>query len=74
MKIETGSYVRIAANFPSNRNLQGQTGTIESLLNKEHLREYLVKLDGGGTLSPHLAGMLVSLVELSAYVPVAVNC
>jgi hypothetical protein len=58
MKIEIGSYVRIATNFPSNRNLEGQTGTIESLPNKEHRREYLVKLDGG-TLSPHLAGMLV---------------
>jgi hypothetical protein len=58
MKIETGSYVRIAVNFPSNRNLQDQTGTIESLPNKEHPREYLVRLDGG-TLSPHLAGMLV---------------
>jgi hypothetical protein len=59
MKIEIGSYVRIAGNFPLNRNLQDQTGTIESLSNKEHRREYLVKLDGGGTLSPHLAGMLV---------------
>jgi len=59
MKIDIGSYVRIATNFPSNRNLQGQTGTIESLSNKEHPREYLVKLDGGGTVSPHLAGMLV---------------
>ena len=58
MKIDIGSYVRIAANFPSNRNLQGQSGTIASLPNKEHLREYLVKIDGG-TLSPHLAGMLV---------------
>jgi hypothetical protein len=58
MKVETGSYVRIAANFPSNRNLQGQTGTIASLSNKEHLREYLVRLDGG-TLSPHLTGMLI---------------
>jgi hypothetical protein len=59
MKIDIGSYVRIAGNFPSNRNLQDQTGTIESLPNKEHRREYLVKLDGGGTVSPHLAGMLV---------------
>ena len=59
MKTEIGSYVRIATNFPSNRNLQGQSGTIESLPNKEHPRQYLVKLDGGGTLSPHLAGMLV---------------
>jgi len=59
MKIETGSYVRMASDFPSNRNLQGQTSTIESLPNKEHRREYLVKLDGGGTSSPHLAGMLV---------------
>ena len=59
MKIEIGNYVRIATNFPSNRNLQGQTGTIKSLPNKEHRREYLVKLDGGGTVSPHLAGMLV---------------
>jgi len=59
MKIDIGSYVRIAGNFPSNRNLQDQTGTIESLPNNEHSREYLVKLDGCGTLSPHLAGMLV---------------
>ena len=58
MKIETGNYVRIAGDFPSNRNLQNQTGTVESLPNQEHPREYLVKLDGG-TLSPHLAGMLV---------------
>jgi len=58
MKIEAGSYVRISANFPSNRNLQDQTGTIESSPNKEHPREYLVKLDGG-TFSPNLAGMLV---------------
>ena len=58
MKIETGSHVRIAANFPSNRNLQNQTGTVELLPNQEHPREYLVKLDGG-TLSPHLSGMLV---------------
>jgi len=59
MKIDIGSYVRIATNFPSNRNLQDQTGTVESLPNQEHRREYLVKLDGGGTVSPHLAGMLV---------------
>jgi hypothetical protein len=58
MKIETGKYVRIAANFPSNRNLQGQNGIIESLPDKEHPREYLIKLSGG-TISPHLAGMLV---------------
>jgi hypothetical protein len=58
MKIETGSHIRIAANFPSNRNLQDQTGIIESSPNQEHPREYLVKLDGG-TLSPHLSGMLV---------------
>jgi hypothetical protein len=58
MKIEVGSHIRIAANFPSNRNLQGQTGIIESSPNQEHPREYLVKLDGG-TLSPHLSGMLV---------------
>ena len=48
----------IAGDFPSNRNLQNQTGTVESLPNQERPREYLVKLDGG-TLSPHLAGMLV---------------
>jgi len=68
MKIETGNHVRIAGDFPSNRNLQNQTGTVESLPNQEHPREYLVKLDGG-TLSPHLAGMLVwvpySKLELS---------
>jgi hypothetical protein len=68
MKIETGSHIRIVANFPSNRNLQGQTGIIESSANQEHPREYLVKLDGG-TLSPHLAGMLVwvptSKIELA---------
>ena len=58
MKIETGNYIQIASDFPSNRNLQGQTGTVESLPNQEHRREYLVKLDGSGTLSPHLAGML----------------
>jgi hypothetical protein len=58
MKIDIGSYVRIAGNFPSNRNLQDQTGTIESLPNKEHRQEYLVKLYGG-IISPHLAGMLV---------------
>jgi hypothetical protein len=58
MKIETGKHVRIAGDFPSNRNLQNQTDTVESLPNQEHPREYLVELDGG-TLSPHLAGMLV---------------
>ena len=58
MKLETGNYVRIAGDFPSNRNLQNQTGTVKSLPNQEHPREYLVRLDGG-TLSPHLAGMLV---------------
>jgi hypothetical protein len=69
MKFDIGSYVRVATDFPSNRNLQGQTGTIESLRDKEHRREYLVKLYGG-TLSPHLAGMLVwvpsSKLELAA--------
>jgi hypothetical protein len=59
MKIDIGSYVQIASDFPSNRNLQNQTGTIEGLPNKEHSNEYLVKLDGGITLSPHLMGMLV---------------
>jgi hypothetical protein len=58
VKIEIGNYIRIAGDFPSNRNLQNQTGTVESLPNREHPREYLVKLDGG-TLSPHLSGMLV---------------
>jgi hypothetical protein len=58
LKIETGNHVRIAGDFPSNRNLQNQTGTVESLPNQGYPHEYLVRLDGG-TLSPHLAGMLV---------------
>ena len=59
MKIDVGNYVRIASDFPSNRTLQNQTGNIVSLPNIEHPDEYLVKLDGGITLSPHLVGMLV---------------
>ena len=43
MKIDIGSYVRIAGNFPLNRNLQNPTGTIESLPNKEHRQEYLIE-------------------------------
>ena len=58
MKIEIGNYIRIAGDFPSNRNLQNEPGTDELLSNQKHPREYLVKLDGG-ILSPHLAGMLV---------------
>jgi hypothetical protein len=59
MKIYVGSYVRIASDFPSNRTLQNQTGNIVALPNVEHPDEYLVKLDGGITLSPHLVGMIV---------------
>jgi hypothetical protein len=59
MKIELGSYVRIAGEYPANRNLQNQTGNIVALPNEEHPNQYLVKLDGGVTFSPHLAGMLV---------------
>ncbi|MFY9814977.1 MAG: hypothetical protein WAK43_12615 [Dehalococcoidales bacterium] len=59
MKIEIGRYVRIASDYPTNRNFQSQTGYIIALPNAEHPNEYLVKLDGGVTLSPHLAGMLV---------------
>jgi hypothetical protein len=59
MKIYVGSYVRIASDFSSNRNLQNQTGNIVGLPNTEHPREYLVKLDGGKNSSPHLAEKLV---------------
>jgi hypothetical protein len=59
MKIEVGTYVRIASVYPANRNLQNQTGYIEALPNKEHPNEYLVKIDGGIILSPHLVGMMV---------------
>ena len=59
MKIYVGNYVRIASNFPSNRNLQNQTGNIVALPNIEHPQEYLVKLDGGKNSSPHLAEKLV---------------
>ena len=59
MKIYVGNYVRIASDFPSNRNLQNQTGNIVALPNTEHPQEYLVKLDGGITISPHLAEKLV---------------
>ena len=59
MKIDIGNYVRIASDYPSNRTLQNQTGNIVALPNIEHPSEYLVKLDGGITLSPHLVGMLV---------------
>jgi hypothetical protein len=59
MKIEVGSYVRIHNEYPANRNLQNQTGNIVALPDQEHPEEYLIKLDGGVTLSPHLAGMLV---------------
>jgi hypothetical protein len=58
-EIEVGSYVRIGSDYRANRNIQNQTGHIEALPNKEHPNEYLVKLDGGVTLSPHLIGMLV---------------
>jgi hypothetical protein len=59
MKIYVGNYVRIASDFPSNRNLQNQTGNIVALPNIEHPQEYLLKLDGGITLSPNLTGRLV---------------
>jgi hypothetical protein len=59
MKIEIGSYVRIVSDYPANRNLQDQTGSVEALPNKEHRNEYLVKLDGRNSLSPYLVGMLV---------------
>lgn len=59
MKIEIVSYVRIASDYPANRNLQNQPGYIEALPNKEHRNEYLVKLDCRNSLSPHLVGMLV---------------
>jgi len=59
MKIYVGNYVRIASNFPANRNLQNQTGDIVALPNIEHPQEYLVKLDGGKNSSPHLAEKLV---------------
>jgi hypothetical protein len=59
MKIDVGSYVRIASDYPSNRNLQNQTGNIVALPDMGHPNEYLVKLDGGITLSPHLMGMVV---------------
>jgi hypothetical protein len=59
MKINVGSYVKIASDYPSNRNLQNQTGHIEALPNKAHPDEYLVKLDGGINSSPHLVGMMV---------------
>jgi hypothetical protein len=59
MKIYVGNYVRIAGDFPANRNLQNQTGNIVALPNIEHPQEYLVKLDGGKNSSPHLAEKLV---------------
>ncbi len=59
MKIEIGSYVWIDGDYPANRNLQNQTGNIVALPDEEHTDEYLVKLDGGITISPHLAGTLV---------------
>jgi hypothetical protein len=61
MKVEVGSYVRIAGEYPANRNLQSQTGYVEALPDEEHPNEYLVKLDGGVTISPHLAGKLVKV-------------
>jgi hypothetical protein len=59
MKIEVGSYVRIVREYPANRNLENQTGHIVALPNEDHPNEYLVKLDGGVILNPHLVGMLV---------------
>ena len=59
IKIEVGTYVRISSEYPANRNLQSQTGYIEDLPNIEHPGEYLIKLDGGITLSPHLTGRLI---------------
>ena len=72
MKIYVGSYVRIASDFSSNRNLQNQTGNIVALPNTEHPQEYLVKLDGGKNSSPHLAEKLVrvpaSSLELADHI------
>jgi hypothetical protein len=59
MKITIATYVQIACEYPANRNLQNQTCCIEYLPNEEHPEEYLIKLDGGVTISPHMAGMLV---------------
>ena len=65
MKIGVGSYVRIASDYPSNRTLQNQTGDIVALPSKEHPDEYLIELDGGITLSPHLIGMIVRVPATS---------
>ena len=59
MKIEVGNYVRISGEYPADRILQHQTGYIEALPNNEHPDEYLIKLDGGIAVNPHLAGRLV---------------
>jgi hypothetical protein len=53
MKIEIGRYVRIASDYPTNRNFQSQTGYIIALPNAEHPNEYLVKLDGGTFSQKH---------------------
>ena len=59
MKIDVGSYVRISGEYPADRMLQHQTGYIEALPNNEHPDEYLIKLDGGIAVNPHLNGRLV---------------
>jgi len=61
MKIEVGNYVRISEDYPIDRTLQHQTGYIEALPNAEHPDEYLVKLDGGIVLNPHLKGRILRI-------------
>jgi hypothetical protein len=61
VKIEVGSYVRISDDYPIDRTLQHQTGYIEALPNAEHPDDYLVKLDGGIVLNPHLTGRMLRI-------------
>ncbi len=49
MKFKMEDYVRITSDFLADPMLQHQTGDVVALPTKEHLDEYLVKLDGGIT-------------------------
>ena len=73
-KIEVGEYVRITTDFPPNRMLQNQTGSIVALPNKEHPDEYLVKLDSWINLSPHHLVILVRVPAGSLELANSIRC
>jgi hypothetical protein len=59
MRIDVGSYVRILPEYMGDG--KGQTGHIEALPTKDHPDDYLVKLDGGPSKSPHFAGRIIRI-------------